>query len=283
MSSPSTRRSPPGPDPDPDSGTSPGPDKQVQAPARRRGVLLGTVGGTVVLIIAIVVAVVATSGGDDQNADAVAPAPAPSALQASQGAAGPSAIASPSAQPSPPPVSASQPAVSPAPAAAPTLPRPARTGPGGLPLGFPRSTAGAVSALVRWDPFLAPADEARQVAGLRAVGTARFVAQDVPQVQAGYRADPLPAGAWAKTTPLGVKVISADQNQVTVALLDSMVAGVGQGPTSTVYTRTTNRLVWSGADWQLDAITGPPAQLRDPASDKPKDIVAAGWDGFHLS
>ncbi|WP_175087924.1 hypothetical protein [Candidatus Frankia nodulisporulans] len=57
------------------------------------------------------------------------------------------------------------------------LPHPARYDAGGIALGFPHTTAGAVSAAVRWLPHMVPGDKDRQLAALRAIGTEHVTGQ----------------------------------------------------------------------------------------------------------
>jgi hypothetical protein len=220
------------------------------------------VGVVVVLIAATVVITLAVSHGGGGKNQAALPTPAPTRF----------GIPSP------------QPAVS----ATATrdgvmvLPPPSRTAANGVPLGFPHTTEGAVSAVVRWDSLVVPVNEAREIDVLQTISTQHYLQTDLPGIEKSYQGKTLPSGAWATVTPVGVKVLSADDARVVVALLDSMQVGTAQGLANTFFRTSSNTMVWSGSDWRQDAIADAPATLGTPRSNSPADLSAAGWEEFQI-
>jgi len=162
------------------------------------------------------------------------------------------------------------------------LPPPARTAANGVPLGFPHTTEGAVSAIVRWESLVVPVNEAREVDVLRTIASQKFIQNDLPLIQEDYREHTLPPGAWLTITVVGVKVLSASSDQVVVAVLDSTEFGTAQGDVHTGFRTASSHLVWSGGDWRVNANDDVPATLGVPASTDPAAVRAAGWEEFQL-
>ncbi len=227
---------------------------------RRRTYLLAGLAAVVIIAVTVGITLAASGGRRGPSGGTAAPAPTRFGIPSPQPARSPTAD----------------------PAAPLLLPHPARTAANGVPLGFPRTPEGAASAVVRWDPLLAPADEARQLDAIRTIGSPQFIQKEIPVLQEGYRKQPPQPDAWAISTPLGVQVTSADADRITVAILRSLQVGDSTGAINTVYSTGSSHLIWSGEDWQLDDVTDAPTSLKKPSSSDPRDIVAAGWKEFQL-
>ncbi|WP_091286192.1 hypothetical protein [Parafrankia sp. CH37] len=162
------------------------------------------------------------------------------------------------------------------------LPRPARTAANGVPVGFPHTTDGAASAIVRWNSLIVPVNESREVDVLRTIGSQHLIASAIPEIQEEFRGQTMSPDLWATIITLGVKIVSASDDQVVVALLDSMEVGDARGPVKTVFRTASHLLVWFEDDWRLDTIEDAPIELRTPTSNDPAQIRAAGWEEFRL-
>jgi len=232
-------------------------------PPRRRRTLLLVALAVVILIAATVGITLAVSGGGGGGPTATrSSAPAPTRF----GIPSPQPARSSTADPTAPLL----------------LPHPARTASNGVPLGFPHTPEGAASAIVRWDSLLVAGDENRQLDALRTVSTPRFTQKEVPAIQEDYRKNPLLPGAWAIATPLGVRILSAENDRVDVAIARSIQVGDVRGALNTVYSTGLNHLLWLDGDWRLDDVTEAPGDLRNPSSNDPRDVLAAGWKEFQL-
>jgi hypothetical protein len=220
------------------------------------------VGVVVVLIAATVVITLAVSRGGGGKNQAAPPTPVPTQFGI----------------PSPQPAvsaTATQDGVM-------VLPPPGRIAANGVPLGFPHTPEGAVSAMVRWLPLAVPDNEAREIDVLQTIGSQAYLQTEIPSVQHDYQGQTLPPGAWITFTPIGVKVVSASAGQVTVAILNSVQGGNSQGLQNALIATAADRMVWSGNDWRLDGVGDVPASLKNPKVNDPVEIRADGWEEFQL-
>ncbi|MBD0844258.1 hypothetical protein [Streptomyces sp. TRM68416] len=177
------------------------------------------------------------------------------------------------------------------------LPRGKRTDDHGSPVGFPKSTEGAVAMMaaantVRIGPerdavdeqvrlyrsYVAEADqsdEAAETVELRAVQTDKQLHKSLG-VPVG---EPLPAGAYMRATVVGYKVIAESGDRVSVWLLTRTVQKGGETvKESGSYTRTLSGAAWTGGDWKL---SGPAvAEGQQKAGEEP-EMAAPGDEAFN--
>lgn len=232
-------------------------------PPRRRGlgVLLAAV---VVLLVAAAVGItLAVTGGGKNRSHGATPAPPPTRF----GIPSPQPARSATADPSAPLL----------------LPRPARTAANGVPLGFPYSIEGAVSAIVHWIPMTMPGDEKRQLDALRTVGTRQYIKNEIPILHEDYQKNPVAAGTWVVGTPVAYQLISGlDVDRITVAMLTVLQAGNATGTTKTDLWANDFRLLWQDGDWHLDLVEDPPASVTLPPSIAPEMYRKHGWKDFQI-
>ncbi|TCJ36568.1 hypothetical protein [Parafrankia sp. BMG5.11] len=183
----------------------------------------------------------------------------------------------------PPPAAASPLQDSPDPDGQMLLP-PARTfADNGVPLHFPHTTAGAVSAAVRWSQMVMPRDPADQTGIFAVIATRGYLTRAEGIVDDGYSPPHLPPDGALFFRPLGARILSAEADRTTVALLHTSRVATSATPTPPLIGTVTWTLTWTDGDWRLDDIhpTPPSARLRLPISDSPAAVTAAGWDRFH--
>lgn len=240
------------------------PDGGGRARRHRLTLVLATLGAVVVLVVVTVVLTLAVA--DDPQNTAEKPPP---------GTPAPTRFGIPPPQPGPTTAPAQDDVL--------VLPTPARTAPNGVPLGFPHTTAGAVSAAIRWHPLLVPGQEARQLDIFQTVATPSFYASYTPELRGGYRRSTEPPDRWYTFSPLAHKVMSARVDEVDVAIFHAVQRGGGGEAESTVYLLEALRLVWTGEDWRLDGFPEIPDDLRNPESNDPRAIRDAGWEEYRLA
>lgn len=240
------------------------PDGGGRARRHRLTLALAALGAVVVLVVVTVVLTLAVA--DDPRNTAEKPPP---------GTPAPTRFGIPPPQPGPTTAPAQDDVL--------VLPAPARTASNGVPLGFPHTTAGAVSAAVRWHPLLVPGQEARQLDVFQTVATPSFYATHGPEMREGYRLSTAPPGRWYTFTPLAHKVISASADEVDVAIFYTAQRGEAGEAEKTVYLLEGPRLVWTGEDWRLDGFFDIPEDLRNPQSNDPRAIDDAGWKEYRLA
>jgi len=227
----------------------------------RRGVFLAVAAFALVAVTVVVTLTVARGGGHKSQ---VTPA-----------TAAPTRFGIPSPQPATSTTSAQSGVM--------VLPPPARTAANGVPLGFPHTTEGAVSAEVRWLPFVAPGDEARQTDVLTTIGTPHFLSTYLAEFQREYHEETNHPGFWSVFTPVGQKVLSTSQDTVVAVVLTAVQVGDATGKTGSFYQRYSLKLVWVDEDWRFDDfVLDIPDGLSVPSSSSPEQIRASGWEEYQL-
>ncbi len=240
------------------------PDGRRGGPRGRAGLFLLAVLVLVAVIAVTVLVTRALSGSDGDGGGATAnPMPSPTSA--------PTRFGIPSPQPN---------ATATSPGGPLALPRAGRIAPNGVPLGFPHTTDGAVSAAIRWEPLLVPVEERRQIDIVRTVGTQSLQDQLIPELQANYASQPPRAGSWFTSTPLGYKIVNSDVDRVTVALLVLREGGTSAGPAFSKFDKTADVLAWVDGDWRWDDGIDAPGALGLPSTSDPARIKAAGWEVF---
>ncbi|CUU60863.1 hypothetical protein Ga0074812_1497 [Parafrankia irregularis] len=153
----------------------------------------------------------------------------------------------------------------------------------GVPLGFPHSTSGAVSAAVRWTSLLLPRTEADQAEILTTIATPSYLLQRTAGTLLDhvYAPPDLAPGSALFFRPLGTHLLATDPDQPVIAVLHASRVSGTRRPTVLVGS-VTWELVWDGDDWRLADLhpTLPSAGLRVPETDSPAAVTAAGWDRF---
>ncbi|GHI98176.1 hypothetical protein TPA0906_00420 [Streptomyces olivaceus] len=228
------------------------------------------------------------SGGDE---DSDAPSKAGSSASASA-----SASAGPSASYAPPedwtePTSWS------------ALPRGERTDERGSAVGYPQSTEGAVAMMAAANTTVIDAETSNVDEQLRIyqsyIGTADQSSQNAEQIElAAIQSDkalakqvgvgagqPLPPGAYVRSTVVGYQVIKTSDTEVSAWLLARVVQKNGEMEKEKgSYTRTLAGAQWEGGDWKLTADATARAQqdvqgTAQPAMAAPGDAEfnQAGW------
>ncbi|MEX5713817.1 hypothetical protein AB1484_38010 [Parafrankia sp. FMc6] len=140
-----------------------------------------------------------------------------------------------------------------------------------------------MSAAVRWSQMVMPRDPADQTGIFAVIATRGYLTRAEGIVDDGYSPPRLPPGGALFFRPLGARVLSAEADRATVALLHASRVSPSATPTPPLIGTVTWTLTWIDGDWHLDDIhpTPPSARLRLPTSDSPAAITAAGWDRFH--
>ena len=169
----------------------------------------------------------------------------------------------------------------PAPATMPPEPGPSRTM-AGVPVGYPRTRAGAVAAMAAYGRALADPriqlDDRRRDAVATAVGTERYAKslQDAQAVFALRRAGPvgqaLRPGARAVflAVPIAYRMLSYDDSTAVIKSwgLAITASDTGLSPQASWGTTTTTA-VWEHGDWKVDEVSsksGPTPAGADPPS-----------------
>jgi hypothetical protein len=179
------------------------------------------------------------------------------------------------------------------------LPRGERTDAGGSPVGYPRSTEGAVAMMTAanavsidsdrdsvdeqlrlYRSYFAQGDQSDETAEkveLQAVETDKQLHKSLG-VSVG---EPLPPGAYMRTTVVGYKVIKESDDEVGVWLLTRVAQKAGEmSKERGSYTRSLSGAAWTGGDWKLSgkALSGADAESK-PAIAAPGDAAfnSAGW------
>lgn len=150
----------------------------------------------------------------------------------------------------------------------------------GVPLSFPHTTTGAVSAAVGWISLLMPRGDTDQADVFATIATRDYLQRTEGVVDDGYRPPDLPAGSALFFRPLGARVLTTQPDHATIALLYASRVSGKPTPSEVRVASVTWELFWIGDDWRLDDIHPTPAsaRLRVPASDSPAAVTAAGWD-----
>ncbi|MCX4732720.1 hypothetical protein [Streptomyces sp. NBC_01363] len=183
------------------------------------------------------------------------------------------------------------------------LPRGARTDGHGSNIGFPHTTEGAAAMLAATNStavdsnrttvdeqlrlyysYVGKSDQSDQAAErieLAAGDTDKSLAREM-SVPAGQ---PLPPGAYVRSTVVGYKVIKASADQAGVWLLSRVTQKNGEtAKEAASYTRTLVGAQWENGDWKLTAAATTQAQQDAQAQSEPKMVApgdaafnAAGW------
>ncbi|MFJ2589676.1 hypothetical protein [Streptomyces sp. NPDC087538] len=183
------------------------------------------------------------------------------------------------------------------------LPRGARTDEYGSDIGFPHTTEGVAAMLAAanstsvdsnkttvdeqlrlYHSYIGKADQSDQAAErieLAAMDTDKSLAREM-SVPAGQ---PLPTGAYVRSTVVGYKVIKASADQAGVWLLSRVTQKNGESAKEAAsYTRTLVGAQWENGDWKLTAAATMQAQQDAQAQSEPKMVApgdaafnAAGW------
>lgn len=179
------------------------------------------------------------------------------------------------------------------------LPRGKRTDGRGSEVGFPHTTEGAVAMAAAANTVSIEADRSTVDEQLRiyhsyvskvdrsdenAEGIERAAIETDTSLhkQMGVNAgEPLPAGAYMRSSVIGYKVIRESGDEVSVWVLARAVQRAGETAEESVeYTRTLNAVVWEDGDWKLSGAATERA-LRE-ANDRP-EIVAPGDAAFNTA
>ncbi|MEU7260609.1 hypothetical protein AB0B21_33085 [Streptomyces rimosus] len=183
------------------------------------------------------------------------------------------------------------------------LPRGQRIDGHGSPVGFPQTTEGAVAMMAAantttvegtktnadeqlriYRSYIGPADQSAQNAEqieLQAVQSDKALARQMG-VSPGQ---PLPSGAYVRSTVVGYKVIKKADAEVGVWLLSRVVQKTGEtAKESSSYSRTLAGAQWLDGDWKLTAAATQRAQQDAQAQAQPPMVApgdaafnAAGW------
>ncbi|MCK9923586.1 hypothetical protein MXD61_17210 [Frankia sp. AgPm24] len=232
-------------------------------PPRRRGLGVLLAAAVVLLVAAAVGITLAITGDGKSRSHGPTPAPPPTRF----GIPSPQPARSATADPSAPLL----------------LPRPARTAANGVPLGFPDSTEGAVSAIVHWTPIIMPGDENHQLDVLRTIGTRQYIKNEIPALREDYQKNPVAADTWVVGTPVAYQLISGlDADRITVAMLITLQTGNAAGTTKTEVWANDYRLLWQEGDWHLDLVEDPPKSVTLPPSIAPGVYRENGWKDFQI-
>lgn len=240
------------------------PDGGGRARRHRLTLVLAALGAVVVLVVVTVVLTLAVA--DDPQNTAEKPPP---------GTPAPTRFGIPPPQPGPTTAPAQDDVL--------VLPAPARTAPNGVPLGFPHTTAGAVSAAVRWHPLLVPGQEARQLDVLQTVATPSFYATYGAKLREGYRRSTDPPGRWYTFFPLACRVLSESEDEVQVGVYYSAQAGQGNDITEPSFLPFVYRMAWAENDWRVGEFLEVPEELTKPGTNDPRALRDAGWKEYRLA
>jgi hypothetical protein len=237
---------------------------------RRRNRILAVVAATG-LIVVIAATVLLTRSLSGNGGERSGPASAPAAPLA------PSRFGIPS-----PSVTATATATSPANEVL-VLPAPTTYTGNSIPLGFPDTTAGAVSAMVRWAPLMAPDNEDRETDVLRTISTARYFAAFQPELHKEYVQLRPPTNFWVTSTPHAYRIMSTGSGRIVFMLLLALQAGDNTGVLQSMHEADSFSLVWTGTDWRLDGLPDTPSGVSAPDPKNLPAVLAAGWREFQLA
>jgi hypothetical protein len=181
------------------------------------------------------------------------------------------------------------------------LPRAKRTDAGGSPIGFPKSTEGAVAMMAAANTININSDRSSVDEQLRlyrsyvAKGDQRDEAEEQIELQALETdnqlhkelrvpvGEPLPPGAHMRNTVVGFKVIKKSDDEVSVWLLTRVVQKAGEmSKESSSYTRSLSGAAWTDGDWKLSGKAVGEARAdtgSEPTIAAPGDAAfnSAGW------
>ena len=180
------------------------------------------------------------------------------------------------------------------------LPRGKRTDEHGSEVGFPHTTQGAVAMAAAantvsieadrgtvdeqlriYHSYVSKADQSDENAEkieLTAIQTDKSLHKQM-SVPAG---EPLPSGAYMRSSVIGYKVVRESDDEVSVWVLSRAAQKAGETAKESVdYTRTLNAVVWEDGDWKLSGAVTQRA-LQDARKDEPK-IVAPGDAAFNAA
>ncbi|WP_328418475.1 hypothetical protein OG542_40520 (plasmid) [Streptomyces violaceus] len=178
------------------------------------------------------------------------------------------------------------------------LPRGKRTNESGSQVGFPHTTEGAVAMAAAANTVSIEADrdtvdeqlriyhsyvsktdrsdENAEKIELAAIETDKSLHK---QMNAPV-GEPLPSGAYMRSSVVGYKVVREADDEVSVWLLSRAAQKAGETAKESVdYTRIMNGVVWEDGDWMLSG-TATQRALPDAQKDEPK-IVAPGDAAFN--
>ncbi|QHC33888.1 hypothetical protein [Streptomyces sp. HF10] len=225
----------------------------------------------------------ALSGGDDAGADRPGKAGASASAAASPG---PSASYAPPADWTEPDRWAA-------------LPRGERSDSRGSQVGFPKSADGAVAMMAAanaidiegtrstedeqlriYHSYIARADQAEQNAEQIELGAIQSD-KDLARQMGVTPGQPLPEGAYMRSTVVGFKIIKQSDGEVSAWLLSRVVQKNGEmAKESGSYTRTLAGAQWEGGDWKLSAAATARAQ-QDVQGEARPAMVAPGDPSFN--
>ncbi|MFE4539659.1 hypothetical protein ACFRKB_32115 [Streptomyces scopuliridis] len=179
------------------------------------------------------------------------------------------------------------------------LPRGKRTDDHGSETGFPQTAEGAVAMMAAANTTTVEGDRTNVDEQLRIyrsyIGTADQSAQNAEQIelnaiqtdkalakQMGVSAgQPLPAGAYVRSSVVGYKVIKKSGDEVSVWLLARVVQKTGETQKeSGSYTRTLAGAQWQGGDWKLTGAATERAQQDIQGQTQPEQ-AAPGDEAFN--
>ncbi|GAA2964789.1 hypothetical protein [Kitasatospora cinereorecta] len=179
------------------------------------------------------------------------------------------------------------------------LPRGKRTDDRGSAIGFPKSTEGAVAMMVAanttaleggtsnvdeqlriYHSYIGKADQSSENAEqieLNAIQSDKALAKQLG-VNPG---EPLPSGAYVRSTVVGFKVIKESDTEVSAWLLSRVVQKDGEMEKEQgSYTRTLAGAQWEGGDWKLTGAATERAQQAVQGQNQPT-MVAPGDPAFN--
>lgn len=164
------------------------------------------------------------------------------------------------------------------------LPRP-RGYSGFVPVGFPRTPAGAASAVWRWTPMLFGLDPETVAAAARVWAHPSFSAAPARMAAAAVRARAvagLPASgptgaAYLAVTPRMVRVVDPDLDAPVVDVLMSVSAGGVTGAASTRTVVLDCYLRWTGTDYRLLDRPLSAARVASPPDPNSLAALSAGY------
>ncbi|MFF0170194.1 hypothetical protein [Streptomyces prasinus] len=183
------------------------------------------------------------------------------------------------------------------------LPRGKRTDDGGSSIGYPQSPEGAVAMMAAANTTLIEGEKSNVDEQLRIyhsyIGTADQSSENAEQIElAAIQSDkalakqlgvspgqPLPSGAYVRSTVVGYKVIKESDSEVSAWLLARVVQKNGETEKEKgSYTRTLAGAQWESGDWKLTGDATARAQQdvqgqAQPAMAAPGDpeFNQAGW------
>lgn len=181
------------------------------------------------------------------------------------------------------------------------LPRGQRTDDHGSQVGFPKSTEGAVAMMLAANTTDIEGSKTNTDEQLRIyrsyIGKADQSSQNAEQIELNGQASdkalakqmgvspgqPLPSGAYVRSTVVGYKIIKKSDTEVSAWLLSRVVQKNGEtAKESGSYTRTLAGAQWEGGDWKLTGDATARAQSDVQGQAQPH-IVAPGDADFNSS